>query len=91
MSIIRKGMCPGCPWNYGDPATEAAYNLGCLPSIAAATQAAKEEGKAWACHSEPDKVCCGYAAQEHEDHTIPLLLLPGVHVSAALENPHATK
>ena len=70
---IRKGMCFGCPWNLGDESTEMAYNLGCLPSIGEATQMSKEAGKAWACHSEPEKMCCGYAAQEKGDINLPLL------------------
>jgi len=78
MTEIRKGMCPGCPWNYGDEATEIAYNLGCLPSIGEATASCKESGKAWACHSEPDKLCCGYAAQEKDDIGKPLYR-DGIH------------
>ena len=76
---IRKGMCDGCPWNYGNEATEMAYNLGCLPSVAEATAKAKDEGKAWACHSEPGKVCCGYAAQEKQDIGLPLYTEAGTH------------
>jgi hypothetical protein len=76
---VRKGMCPGCPWNIGDPSTEMAYNLGCLPGIGEATQAAKDAGKAWACHSEPDEVCCGYAGQEKTDIGLPLLHVAGIH------------
>ena len=75
---IRKGMCPGCPWNYGDPSTEMAYNLGCLPSIHEATKWSKEQDKSWACHSEPDKVCCGFAAQE-KDFPKNLLIIRGIH------------
>jgi len=76
---VRKGMCPGCPWNYGDEATETAYNLGCLPHISEATRAAEAAGGAWACHSEPNKVCCGYAAQEKGRINLPLYTEPGVH------------
>jgi len=65
---IRRGMCYGCPWDYGSEGTETAYNLGCLPSIAEATQLSKAAGKAWACHEDPDLMCCGYAAQNREDH-----------------------
>lgn len=79
MAEIRKGMCSGCPWNYGDPSTEMAYNLGCLPSIAEATQSAKSEGKAWACHSEPEKVCCGFAGQEKNMVDKPLYVEEGTH------------
>jgi len=72
MTDIRKGMCPGCPWDYGSELTEQAYNWGCLPSTSEATQWSKAEGKAWACHSEPNKMCCGYAAENKGDHGKPL-------------------
>jgi hypothetical protein len=81
---IRKGMCEGCPWNYGHPATEMAYNWGCLPSIGEATQSAKKVGKSWACHSEPHKVCCGFAAQEKGSQNRPLYVEVGTH--ATVEN-----
>jgi len=70
--LIRKGMCYGCPWDYGSEATENAYNWGCLPSVAEATQLSKAEGKAWACHEEPNKLCCGYAADNKADIGKPL-------------------
>ncbi len=66
MTEIRKGMCHGCPWNYGDEATEMAFNLGCLPSAREATELAESHGKAWACHSDPHKLCCGYAANNKD-------------------------
>lgn len=72
--MIRKGMCEGCPWDFGKEATDTAYNLGCLPSIGEATQMAKESNKAWACHSDSNLMCCGYAAQEKEDHNKELLI-----------------
>ena len=75
---IRKGMCYGCPWNYGDPATEEAFNLGCLPGVGNATKWSKNENKSWACHSEPDKVCCGYAGQE-KNFSDELLIVEGIH------------
>ena len=78
MTEIRKGMCVGCPWDYGAEMTEQAYNWGCLPSTYEATQWSKSEGKAWACHSEPDKMCCGYAAENKSDHGKPLFV-NGVH------------
>lgn len=62
MSDIRRGMCFGCPWDIDSEATEMAYNYGCLPSIGEATELAHADGMAWACHEEPNKMCCGYAA-----------------------------
>ncbi|AGH31438.1 hypothetical protein LOKG_00001 [Loktanella phage pCB2051-A] len=78
MTEIRKGMCEGCPWDYGNPATEMAYNLGCLPSIAEATQKSKAADKSWACHSDCEKICCGFAGQE-KDVSQDLYLEDGVH------------
>ncbi len=78
---IRRGMCPGCPWNVGDPSTEMAYNLGCLPSIEEATEACSENGQAWACHSEPDLVCCGFASRNPDSVDLPLRIVPGIHHS----------
>lgn len=76
---IRKGYCPGCPFNMNDPLTHDAYNLGCLPSVAEVSNHCRDENKAWACHSEPGKVCCGYAAQEPKRVDLPLLHVEGVH------------
>lgn len=78
---IHKGYCAGCPFNYGDPATEMAWNLGCLPGSHEVLADCKAEGKAWACHSEPDEVCCGFAASAPDDVDKPLMLVEGVHFS----------
>ena len=69
---VHKGFCEGCPFNVGHPATEQAYNLGCLPGIAEINKLCATNDTAWACHSEPDEVCCGHAhrrllALEHMD------------------------
>lgn len=69
---IRKGYCYGCPFDYGAEATEMAYNLGCLPSANEASQLSKRAGQAWACHENPDLMCCGYAAENRQDHDKPL-------------------
>jgi hypothetical protein len=69
---IRKGMCYGCPWDHGSEGTETAYNLGCLPSTQEASVLCRDAGKAWACHDEPEKMCCGYAAENRQDHDKPL-------------------
>lgn len=76
---VRKGYCAGCPWDYGHPATEMAYNLGCLPSIAEATKHAGDG--AWPCHSEPGKVCCGFAASNPDKINAELRPMGGVHAS----------
>jgi hypothetical protein len=75
MSAVRKGYCPGCPFNVGEPDTEEAYNLGCLPHTGELGSLCRENGTAWACHSEPDKVCCGHAARRN----MPLQHMDGVH------------
>ena len=75
MASVRKGHCPGCPFDVGQPATEAAHNLGCLPSIPEIAELCGESGTAWACHSEPDKVCCGHAARRN----MPLKRVAGIH------------
>jgi hypothetical protein len=72
---VRKGYCEGCPFDVGKKATEEAYNLGCLPSIGE-IYSMLGGSKAWACHSEPDKVCCGDAKNMHK----PLLHVEGIHV-----------
>jgi hypothetical protein len=75
MSTVRKGYCPGCPFNFGEPTTELAYNLACLPSVAEIAELCGPNGTAWACHSEPDKVCCGHAVRRN----MPLQHMDGVH------------
>ena len=77
MSDIRKGYCYGCPYDYGSEGTEMAYNYGCLPTVADIH--AMTANTAWACHSEPEKVCCGFAAHETEKISLPLLHVEGVH------------
>jgi hypothetical protein len=74
-ALVRKGYCPGCPFDYGKEETETAYNLGCLPGIGDINARCVASGTAWACHSEPQKVCCGHGARRH----LPLLHEEGVH------------
>lgn len=80
MAAIRKGYCSGCPYDYGQPATEAAYNWGCLPSVAEIAQ--HVDGGAWPCHADPDKVCCGFASQNPTKILSELRPMPGVHETA---------
>lgn len=75
MTEVRKGYCNGCPFNVGHPATEMAYNLGCLPSTGEIAALCERNNTAWACHSEPGKVCCGDAARRDK----PLQHVDGVH------------
>lgn len=72
---IRKGYCNGCPFNVGHPATETAYNLGCLPGTGEIATLCEPKGTAWACHFEPWKTCCGHAARDG----LPLEHMEGVH------------
>lgn len=80
MGEIHRGHCEGCPYDWGQPATEMAYNLGCLPSVGELEAQCASEGKAWACHADPDKVCCGFAAANKGDISKPLLNIAGVHI-----------
>lgn len=75
MAEVQKGYCSGCPFDWGKPATEEAYNLGCLPSVWEVDVLCQMKGTAWACHSEPGKVCCGHASRRK----LPLQLMDGVH------------
>jgi hypothetical protein len=72
---VRRGYCDGCPYNFGHPATEMAYNLGCLPTTGEIEALCAELNTAWACHSEPRKVCCGHAKRR----ALPLQHMRGVH------------
>lgn len=81
MTDVRKGYCPGCPFDYGQPATEAAYNLGCLPTTGEIGELCEANGTAWACHSEPDRVCCGHAGRRD----LPLQHMTGVHARTETE------
>ena len=76
---IRKGHCSGCPYDYGQQATEMAYNLGCLPSVGELEAQCSAENKAWACHDAPEQVCCGFAASRKADIGKVLLNVPGIH------------
>ena len=77
MNEIRKGFCKGCPYDYGQPETEMAYNLGCLPTTG---EIIKHVGDgAWPCHEDPDKVCCGFASQHKDKIHGPLCLMDDVH------------
>ena len=79
MTQIRRGMCRGCPYDIGKPDTEEAYNLGCLPGTGEIRAMCDSSGTAWACHDEPNKVCCGYAAAHKSNKDLPLLHVRGVH------------
>lgn len=72
---VRKGYCEGCPFDYGKPMTEYAFNLGCLPGTVEVRELCETNDTAWACHSEPDKVCCGDAKRRDK----PLQHMEGVH------------
>lgn len=91
MSIAMKKACHGCPFDVGMPATEMAYNLGCLPSIAEVTRDCQTAGKAWACHSAPRTVCAGYAEAFPERVGLPLLTIEGVHApKRPIQSRHPT-
>lgn len=79
MSEIRRGMCAGCPYDVGRPDTEAAYALGCLPGVSEVAQVCRENDTAWACHADPDKVCCGFAGAHKDRIGKPLERQKGVH------------
>lgn len=81
MADIHKGYCHGCPFDWGAPGTEAAYNLGCLPSAGEVSARCEAVGKSWACHSEPNKVCCGYAAIHPSRTDLPLMIEIGIHAT----------
>lgn len=76
MTTPRKGYCEGCPFNVGHPITEMAFNYACLPGVGEINALCDENATAWACHSEPNKVCCGHAARR----ALPLQHVEGVHV-----------
>lgn len=75
MNEVHKGHCKGCPFDIGQPETETAYNLGCLPGVGDINADCKEAGKAWACHAQTDKVCFGHAKRR----ALPLLHMKGIH------------
>jgi hypothetical protein len=79
MASIHKGYCPGCPYDYGNPLTETAYNLGCLPGIGEIEDQCDREGRAWACHETGTDVCCGYAAANKAKVERPPLWIEGIH------------
>lgn len=74
-NTVRKGYCEGCPFDHGAFMTEYAFNLGCLPSVREVRDLCEANGTAWACHSEPEKVCCGDARNRDR----PLQYMEGVH------------
>jgi hypothetical protein len=77
---VMKKCCSGCPYDFGTEATEMAYNLGCLPTVGEVRAACERDGQAWACHSAPQAVCCGYAEMFPERVGLPLRTEEGVHV-----------
>lgn len=77
---VMKSCCSGCPFDLGQEDTENAYNWGCLPSIAEVATVCRANDQAWACHSAPKAVCCGYAEEFPERVTLPLRVEAGVHV-----------
>ena len=78
---VMKKPCIGCPFDWGLPATEMAYNLGCLPSIHEVAVKCDQNGTTWACHSAPAAVCSGYAEMFPDRVTLPLQHEDGVHVT----------
>lgn len=74
-NVVRKGYCEACPFDHGKHWTEYACNLCCLPGVSEIRVLCEANGTAWACHSEPDKVCCGDAAGRER----PLQYMEGVH------------
>jgi hypothetical protein len=72
---VRCGYCSGCPFDFGKEETEMAYNLGCLPGISKIDALCEQSDTAWACHSEPNKVCLGHARRRNKE----LQHLEGVH------------
>lgn len=76
MTTVMKKMCFACPYNYGDEATEQAYNYGCLPSVGEINEMIGDN-KSWACHSAPTCVCKGYA--DDNDYSDKPLLVNGYH------------
>jgi hypothetical protein len=81
MADVRRGYCEGCPFNWGHPATETAFNLGCLPGTGEIEMLCRTNQTVWACHSEPEKVCCGHAARRD----LPLQRMDGVHRAAVVD------
>lgn len=81
MTAVMKKCCGGCPFDYGQPATEMAYNLGCLPSTYEVAQQCEANGTAWACHSAPRAVCAGYAEEFQDRIALPLQHEDGVHTT----------
>jgi hypothetical protein len=83
---IHKGHCSGCPYDFGQSATEMAYNLGCLPSVGELETQCSAEDKAWACHDRPEQVCCGFAASRKNSIGKDLLTVPGIHMPLVLSD-----
>lgn len=77
MTEVRKGYCEGCPFAGWQESTVQAYNWGCLPSVPELNQHVGDG--AWPCHDEPQKVCCGFAAQSPEKINRELRPMEGVH------------
>lgn len=86
MNKVVKKPCIGCPFDYGHPATEMAYNLGCLPTTGEVHQGCEENGQTWACHSAPKAVCHGYAEMYPERNNLPLRVIEGVHYPKPYDN-----
>ncbi len=82
---IMKRMCGGCPYDYGAPETEMAYNYGCLPSVAEVNALCRDSGSAWACHSAPGAICAGYAEDFPDRVGLRLQIVDGVHAETPEE------
>lgn len=67
-----KKPCVGCPFDVGMPATEEAYNLGCLPSVSEVLRLCEGNTSAWACHSAPQAVCAGFVEMRPHAGSLPL-------------------
>ena len=82
-TAVMKTMCPGCPFDWGKPMTEEAFNLGCLPGQAEIMELCERTHTVWACHSAPDLICCGFADVGEVAPEAGLCHLEGVHDTSA--------
>lgn len=59
-------MCSGCPFNYGNPTSEVAQNLGCLPTPWEIMDIKRNSNKNWSCHEDETKLCPGFIERAKE-------------------------
>lgn len=55
-------MCAGCPFAMTEE-SEAAQNLGCLPTPQDIFALMDEQEANWSCHEQDGKLCAGYVAR----------------------------